>query len=145
LHKVEPVDTGNPRENCITLMQRERDAHRLYANVAVHIDALKVCPYSTPMDVEECWELIAEMLPAHGYHTVDIPKGEIGETSKIIEEALELQDAHKQNAKIMAQIEMSDIYGALDQYRKKHYPEISMKDIKKMYTITKRAFDNDCR
>lgn len=145
LHSVEPVDTGDPRKNCVTLMQRYDIPGRAYANVAVNMDAAKVCPYSTPMSVETCWKLIAEMLPEHGYHVTEIAKGEIGEPSKIIEEACELQDAHDQDIKIMAKVEMSDVYGALEKYRETHHPDVSMNDIIEMHTATQRAFKNGYR
>jgi hypothetical protein len=81
----------------------------------------------------------------HGYHTSEIPKGKVGESSKILEEVLELIDAEKQGVRIMAQVELSDIYGALDRYREKHFPDLAMKDIEQMYSVTKRAFDNGKR
>ena len=48
----------------------------------------------------------------NGYHLQEIEKGEIGELSKIKEEIAELEDALEQNSKIMALIELSDLYGA---------------------------------
>ena len=80
-----------------------------------------------------------------GYHVADIPKGKVGEPSKIVEEAMEIADAHEQGVKVMAAVEMSDVYGALDRYREKHHPELTMDDIRAMYNVTRRAFDNGKR
>lgn len=80
-----------------------------------------------------------------GYHLKEIPKGLIGEVSKILEEAEELQDAHTQGVKIMCLVEMSDLYGALDLYRESYHPEVSHGDLGHMYSITRRAFENGRR
>lgn len=75
-----------------------------------------------------------------GYHVSKIPKGILGESSKILEEVLELQDAEKQDCKIMAILELSDIIGSIDFYLKKHYKNINIDDLIKMSKITQRAF-----
>jgi len=80
-----------------------------------------------------------------GYHLYDIPKGEIGEISKIKEEILELEDANKQGCKIMALVELSDLYGSIELYLEKHFPDIKMEDLKKMSEVTQRAFKNGRR
>lgn len=80
-----------------------------------------------------------------GYHITKIEKGEVGESSKILEEVFELMDAEKQNCKIMAQVELSDLIGAIDLYLKKHYPDISLEDLIVMSKITQRAFINGHR
>ena len=49
-----------------------------------------------------------------GYHLRTINKGKLGETSKIREELEELEDALEQQNRIMALIELSDLYGALE-------------------------------
>lgn len=74
------------------------------------------------------------------YHLDNILKGVLGESSKILEEVLELQDSEKQECKIMALLEVSDILGAIEQYVKKHFPGITMEDVKKMSDITQRSF-----
>ena len=51
-----------------------------------------------------------------GYHLYDIPKGVLGEYSKVIEEFEEFQDALEQDAAIMAIIELSDLVGAAKYY-----------------------------
>jgi hypothetical protein len=75
-----------------------------------------------------------------GYHLISIPKGEIGEISKIQEEVLELEDAFKQGAKIMALCELSDLYGAMEAFIERHHPGSTMKDIRKMSKLTRRSF-----
>ena len=80
-----------------------------------------------------------------GYHLADIPKGTIGQSSKILEEVLELQDAEAQGCKIMGLVELSDIVGAVELYLEKNFPDISMKDLKRMSKITRRAFEDGTR
>lgn len=77
------------------------------------------------------------------YHLEKIPKGKLGESSKILEEIFELIDAEKQGSKIMAIVECSDIYGALELYVQSRGFE--MDDLKKMSEITKRVFKNGHR
>lgn len=80
-----------------------------------------------------------------GYHIHPIPKGVLGESSKILEEILELQDAENQNCRIMALVELSDLYGAILKYLEKNFSDISMVDLAKMSDITQRAFINGRR
>jgi hypothetical protein len=80
-----------------------------------------------------------------GYHIKKIKKGILGESSKILEEVLELQDAEDQNCKIMALVELSDLIGAISLYLKKNYPDISLDDLVKMSEITARAFKSGDR
>lgn len=77
------------------------------------------------------------------YHLEPIPKGVFGEVSKIEEELLELKDAIKQENKIMVGCELSDLYGAVREYAKKH--SLSMRDLEIMADATKRAFDTGYR
>lgn len=72
------------------------------------------------------------------YHLKKIKKGKLGKISKVIEEVNEYKDAIKQKCEIMAILELSDIYGALELVAKSH--GVSMKDLKKMSKLTKRAF-----
>ncbi len=102
------------------------DAHLVKANGAFTIET---------SDKEE--------LP--GYHLSEIPKGVLGEISKIKEELDELKDALDQECKIMALVELSDLYGAIEFFLKSKFPNISMDDLKKMNTITQRAFRNGRR
>ena len=80
-----------------------------------------------------------------GYHLARIPKGELGELSKLREELLELEDAIKQNSKIMALIELADLLGAIEWYLEKHHPGVALKDLQCFSLITRRAFENDHR
>lgn len=82
-----------------------------------------------------------------GYHTTEIPKGEVGEFSKIKEEVLELEDALAQGNKIMALNELADIYLAMEMFLAKgHFNAcISMVDIEMMARATREAFRNGSR
>jgi NTP pyrophosphatase (non-canonical NTP hydrolase) len=83
----------------------------------------------------------ANTSPLYGYHTFDIPKGELGEFSKINEEVIELKDAINQNNKIMVLCELSDLYGAMEAFIAKYSNDsITMADIKTMSDATTRAF-----
>ena len=79
----------------------------------------------------------------NGYHLQEIPKGILGTISKIEEEVLELKDAEAQSSKIMIMVELSDLYGAIEEYAKSF--NISMDDLKNFSDITKRAFKNGRR
>lgn len=85
-----------------------------------------------------------------GYHLATIPRGELGESSKILEEVLELQDAESQGCRIMGLCELADIYGALQAYLEKHHPVdgsngIDMDDLERMAFLTRRAFESGRR
>ena len=80
-----------------------------------------------------------------GYHLKKIKKGQIGESSKILEEVLELIDSENQKCKIMNLVELSDIYGALELYLHKNFQGIKMEDLKMMSDITQRAFKSGAR
>lgn len=80
-----------------------------------------------------------------GYHLSAIPKGKLGESSKILEEVLELQDAEKQQSSIMALVELADLVGAINLYLDKHYPTTKLDDLITMSRITRRAFENGHR
>lgn len=78
-----------------------------------------------------------------GYHLINIEKGKLGTLSKIQEELDELKDAEKQNSKIMMMVELSDLYGAIEEYCKQQ--NLTMEDLKIFSDITKRAFKNGRR
>ena len=80
-----------------------------------------------------------------GYHLKKFDKGVYGESSKILEEVQELQDAEAQDARIMALHELSDIIGAVYGYKEKHFPDIKWEDLIKMTNITRRAFETGHR
>lgn len=75
-----------------------------------------------------------------GYHLSDIPKGTLGELSKIQEELHEAIDAETQNNPIMTILELSDIIVAIDAYIVKNHPSISLHDLIVMANATKRSF-----
>lgn len=78
-----------------------------------------------------------------GYHNKIIPKGVLGEFSKIREEFLEAEDAIEQNNKVMILIELSDLLGAIEQYTVKY--NITLEDLIVMKDATKRAFKDGSR
>ena len=73
-----------------------------------------------------------------GYHTSHIEKGELGEFSKIKEEFLELQDAVDQGVKGLIVCELSDLYGAMEEYVKRF--NMTMEDVRAFSDLTKSAF-----
>lgn len=75
-----------------------------------------------------------------GYHLSFIPKGVLGELSKIREELLEAEDAQEQGASVMVLVELSDLVGALKAYLKAKHPSVTLSDLEKMADITARAF-----
>ena len=80
-----------------------------------------------------------------GYHVTVINKGVIGELSKLREEIEEAEDAERQGVKVMVLVELSDLYGAMQLYLKKHHPGTTMEDLAKMSHVTQRAFQNGRR
>lgn len=78
-----------------------------------------------------------------GYHNKVIPKGVLGEFSKIREEFLEAEDAIEQDNKVMILIELSDLLGAIEQYTAKY--NITLEDLIIMKEATKRAFKDGSR
>lgn len=87
----------------------------------------------------------AASLSMPGYHLTSIEKGVIGESSKLLEEVLELIDAEQQDCKLMALLELADLVGAIELYLAKHAPSFSLNDLIKMSAITRRAFENGHR
>lgn len=79
-----------------------------------------------------------------GYHSRPIERGVYGEVSKIREELEELEDAEQQGVKIMAMCELSDLYGAIQEYARRKY-DLSMDDLKKMSDRTEEAFRDGSR
>lgn len=80
-----------------------------------------------------------------GYHLEEIPKGTLGELSKIQEELYELADAQKQGVKIMELVELSDLVGAIIAYIEKHHAGVDLVDLMRMSAVTRRAFENGKR
>lgn len=79
------------------------------------------------------------------YHLQPIPRGEFGESSKVLEEVLELQDAEAQGARVMALNELADIVGAVEGYLERHFPGLTMVDLLTMKDLTARAFRSGAR
>lgn len=79
-----------------------------------------------------------------GYHLKEIPKGELGQFSKIKEELMELEDAIEQKCHIMATVELSDLVGAIESFAINRY-NLSLHDLITMSKITQRAFENGHR
>ncbi len=79
-----------------------------------------------------------------GYHIGKIQtKGIYGESSKIREELEEFEESMEQGNRIMALLELSDIYGALEGLAIKM--NTNMQELCKMSCATKRAFQNGLR
>lgn len=78
-----------------------------------------------------------------GYHKIQIPKGVLGEFSKISEEYLELFDAVEQDNKILEICELCDLVGAIEAYANKF--NLSLDDIIKMKDATANAFNDGTR
>mgnify|MGYP000862233588 CR=1 FL=1 len=72
------------------------------------------------------------------YHLNEIPKGKLGEFSKIKEEFLELEDAVEQNDDILILCELSDMIGAIEEYCKKW--NIDLQKLKNFSDKTKSSF-----
>jgi hypothetical protein len=78
-----------------------------------------------------------------GYHIRTIDKGVLGQPSKIREELEELEDAIEQNVKIMALVELSDLYGAVKAMAATL--GTTMEELKAMQEVTARAFQDGSR
>ena len=78
-----------------------------------------------------------------GYHQREIKKGVLGQASKVREELDEFEDALDQGIRIMALVELSDIYGALEALADAQ--GTSMEELRKMAEVTARAFQDGTR
>ena len=78
------------------------------------------------------------------YHNNEIPKGILGEFSKIREEFLEAEDAIEQNNSVMLLVELSDLIGAIESYCEKNH-NITLKNLITMNNATKKAFNDGTR
>lgn len=129
-------------KNAVTLLERAEVIHE-YAHVVTTTPTNPPCLFTTPYSQSQMWEMMEHCLDYNiGYHIDEIPKGVVGESSKILEETLELLDAERQSS-IMAHVELSDLYGAIAAYAKSHGTTIS--DVAAMSKITERAFKNGRR
>jgi len=120
-----------------------------YANVIRPSGAPSVCPFARSVPEKTLWECIADLFgnaeDRPGYHVTRIPKGELGEPSKILEETLEFMDAVKQDCAVMALVELSDLQGAISAWLSENHPSMTLSDLKTMASITERAFRNGHR
>ena len=80
----------------------------------------------------------------NGYHLSMIPRGIVGEFSKINEEFHELKDAVMQEDRIMQLCEMSDLIGAIESYAEKEFG-MNIEDLIKFSNKTKAAFKSGKR
>jgi len=80
-----------------------------------------------------------------GYHIRPIRRGVFGALSKLVEELDEVADAEEQGVAIMVLVELSDLYGAMSGYLSKHFPDMSMDDLRDFSDVTQRAFRNGHR
>lgn len=127
-----------------------------YANLHEVDELTKICAESWGVDLSRevthdpayqnrniALRLGAMEQSAAGYHLRHIPKGILGEVSKIREELEELEDATIQRVKVLQLVELSDLVGACA-----HYAEtlgVSMDDLLAMSKVTRRAFANGAR
>ena len=74
-----------------------------------------------------------------GYHKKFIPKGTLGEISKISEEYYEFEDAVDQGCKILIICELCDMIGAIEAYAKNY--NLTLSDLLKIKNLTKSAFE----
>lgn len=78
-----------------------------------------------------------------GYHLRTIEKGTLGEFSKIREEFEELEDAIKQENKVLQICELCDMMGAIEAFIAKN--NLTLNDIIQMNERTKSAFQSGDR
>jgi phosphoribosyl-ATP pyrophosphohydrolase len=74
-----------------------------------------------------------------GYHRRKIPKGKLGEASKITEEYQEMLDGLEQGNKVLVICELADMLGAIEAYALKTF-NLTLEDLHKMSKATARAF-----
>jgi len=78
-----------------------------------------------------------------GYHKREIPHGVFGEIGKIREELEELEDAYEQGIRIMVGCELSDLYGALEEFAIRN--GYTIEDLRKMAEISRHVFESGYR
>ena len=88
--------------------------------------------------------IITGKVVQYGYHRREIPKGELGEFSKIIEEYTELLDAHEQSNNVLEICELTDLIGAIKYYAKEKF-NLSLDDLIVFSEATENAFKNGKR
>jgi hypothetical protein len=73
-----------------------------------------------------------------GYHLSKIPRGVLGEFSKIEEEFEELKDSIKQKNKVLSICELADLLGSIELFAQNY--SLTLGDIIKMKDLTEKAF-----
>ncbi len=133
-------------QKSVTKLEREMPYAKQFATVIRKHDEERACPFRNTKPQRELWDYVYDCLTDKpGYHLASIPKGTLGSPSKIVEEALELLDAYNQDSKIMAAVELSDLYGAIRRYMAREHPDLTFADLSIMSDITERAFRNGRR
>jgi hypothetical protein len=80
-----------------------------------------------------------------GYHNSFIPKGQLGEFSKIQEEFEEFKETVLNDNKVTSLCELSDMIGAIELYLNNKFPGVKIDDLIKMKDLNRRAFENGKR
>lgn len=137
LHRVSTISYP---DTVITLVTREYPYSKQYANIVRNKNFPRKCPFETKLEDRLLWRLIEECIYS-GYHVRSFPRGKFGELSKILEEFEELYDATMQKNKIMIQVELSDLYLAMEGFLQSKFSDITMEDIKEMANATRRSFE----
>ena len=78
-----------------------------------------------------------------GYHKINIMKHSYASPFKLVEESLEFVDAIAQGNRIMASVELSDLFGAIK--RQASLLNLTIEDLDKMSSTTERVFENKRR
>jgi len=119
-----------------------------FANVIRPFAQPSVCPFSRSIPEERLWDYIADLMQGGskpGYHLREIPRGVVGEASKVLEEALEFSDACEQGCDVMGLVELSDLVGSVKAWLASRHPTVKLADLERMADITARAFRNGHR
>lgn len=100
--------------------------------------------YGTGLALPRAQEVVdalgARVRPDPGYHLRPIARGTVGESSKIREELLELEDAEAQGVALMAMQEAADIVGACGAWARQR--GLTLQDLVDMAEVTRRAFES---
>lgn len=119
-------------ERCVTLLTRGEIVKDV-AKIIKPVDTPDFCPFETKIEDSRLWEIMDDLLKGQkpGYHLREIPKGVVGEASKILEEAAEFAEALEQGAKLMAIIELSDMRGAVEAYLKNYHDGVTLQELER--------------
>lgn len=130
---------------CVTLQTRSEE-NKDRALIISSAEFASPNPFDRTIPENDLWEVIDDLIThKHGYHIAQIEKGELGESSKIVEEVNEFLDAVDQGVQIMQLVELSDLMGAVQAWLSKHTPQTTIDDLLKMSAVTRRAFVNGFR